>query len=129
MRHEPVVAFKTALTLLGRMWNAVPLATGGTTRPALVRPLIGMFYAGMFLAVVLGVLRQPRGNWTAWRPVFVLIIAFSAVHSLYWADMRMRTPLVPAIALLAAAGMASKRLRANEPHTVGQVSNLSAHPA
>ena len=33
--------------------------------------------------------------------MLVLIVSFTAVHALYWADMRMRTPLVPAIALLA----------------------------
>ena len=45
----------------------------------------------------------------AWRPVLVLIVSFTAVHSIYWADMRMRAPLVPAIALLAAAGLSFNR--------------------
>ena len=38
-----------------------------------------------------------------------LLISFTIVHSLYWADMRMRTPLAPAIALLAARALSRPR--------------------
>jgi hypothetical protein len=102
IRDEPVVAIRSALTLWGRMWNAVPLATDRGARSAVVRLAIGAFYSGLFLAVLIGVARHRHADWTLWRPVVVLIVAFTAVHALYWADMRMRTPLVPAIALLAA---------------------------
>jgi hypothetical protein len=34
----------------------------------------------------------------------LLAISFTAVHLVYWTDMRMRAPLIPAVALAAAAG-------------------------
>jgi hypothetical protein len=38
--------------------------------------------------------------------VVLLIVAFMAVHAVYWTDARMRAPLIPAVALLAARGVA-----------------------
>jgi 4-amino-4-deoxy-L-arabinose transferase-like glycosyltransferase len=121
LRDEPAIAVKTALTLLGRMWNVVPLATDGATRSTAVRLAIGTFYSALFLAVLIAVARRPRADWFAWRPVLVLIVGFTAVHSLYWADMRMRTPLVPAIALVAAAGLSRGPSRpVVEPRACGE---------
>ncbi|MFM8222599.1 MAG: hypothetical protein ACKOJF_27145, partial [Planctomycetaceae bacterium] len=41
------------------------------------------------------------------RLAVALLLSFTLVHSVYWADMRMRAPLVPVLALLAArAGVA-----------------------
>jgi len=54
-------------------------------------------------AMLCGLTRVVRADWPLWWPIIVLVFSFTAVHALYWADMRMRTPLVPAIALLAAA--------------------------
>jgi hypothetical protein len=36
----------------------------------------------------------------------LLAASFTGVHIMYWTDMRMRTPMMPAIAIAAAAGMA-----------------------
>jgi predicted MFS family arabinose efflux permease len=95
--------------LLGRMWNVAPLATDRAPRSTAVRLAIGTFYSGLYLAVLIGAARKKcAADWTAWRPVFILIVGFTAVHALYWADMRMRSPLVPAIALLAAACFCSR---------------------
>jgi hypothetical protein len=33
------------------------------------------------------------------------VLGLTAVHAAYWTDLRMRAPLVPAIALIAAAGV------------------------
>ncbi|HLJ10230.1 MAG TPA: hypothetical protein VKU82_03525, partial [Planctomycetaceae bacterium] len=109
IHDEPVIAVRAGITLLRRLWNVVPLATDRTTRSTTVRLTIGVLYSGIFLAVLIGVARKRRADWPAWRPVLVLIVSFTAVHSLYWADMRMRAPLVPAIALLATAGLSCRR--------------------
>jgi hypothetical protein len=80
-----------------------------------VRLAIGTFYSALFLAVLIGIARHRRSDWYAWRPVLVLIVSFTAVHALYWADMRMRTPLVPALALLAGSCFSSRSDRKTEP--------------
>ncbi len=37
------------------------------------------------------------------------IVTLTLIHSVYWTDLRMRAPLVPALALLAATGVSSAR--------------------
>jgi 4-amino-4-deoxy-L-arabinose transferase-like glycosyltransferase len=118
IRDQPVIAVRAGLTLLGRMWNVVPLPTDRTTRSTAARLAIGALYSALFLAVLIGFARNRRGDWSIWGSVLILIAGFTAVHSLYWADMRMRTPLVPAIALLAAACFAAGNGLKNEPQTL-----------
>jgi hypothetical protein len=36
----------------------------------------------------------------------LLCLSFTAVHTFYWTDLRMRAPLMPFVALVAAAGLA-----------------------
>ena len=102
IRDDPATALRTGLTLLGRLWNIAPLST--PQRPVSSRQQwpIGGFYAAVFLTMLVGLVRIRRAEWSRWWPLPLLLLAFSAVHTLYWADMRMRAPLVPAIALLAA---------------------------
>jgi hypothetical protein len=53
---------------------------------------------------------SPQGKGgRGWQAVVLLVVAFSAVHAVYWTDARMRAPLVPAVAVLAAAGGAGLR--------------------
>ena len=70
-----------------------------------MRLAIGTFNTAVFLAMLIGLVRLSRRDWQFWWPVAALVLSFTAVHALYWADMRMRTPLVPAIALLAGASL------------------------
>ncbi len=46
-----------------------------------------------------------RGRGQVWLCAILLAGSFTAVHTVYWTDMRMRAPLVPAVALAAAAGL------------------------
>jgi 4-amino-4-deoxy-L-arabinose transferase-like glycosyltransferase len=103
IRSEPLVAARSGLTLLGRFWGVMPLATKNTPLSRTARMLIATWYTAVLIALVCGTLRIKRADWRPWLPLLTLIAGFTLVHSLYWADMRMRTPLVPAIALIAAA--------------------------
>jgi hypothetical protein len=102
INQDRTTAVKAGLTLLGRMWNIAP-ASDVAVRPTRLRVAIGAFYIPVLVALLVGMFRTiPSGRQSWWLPA-VMIFSFSAVHFLYWADMRMRAPLVPAIALLAAA--------------------------
>lgn len=103
MRGNPQVACRAGLTLLGRLWNVAPLATRETPLAPPMRLAIGLYYTTVLLAMLVGIVRAVRADARAWWPVVALVASFTVVHAIYWADMRMRTPLVPAIALLAAA--------------------------
>ena len=50
--------------------------------------------------------RDACGHGRGWRAVLLLPVAFTAVHAVYWSNARMRAPVVPAVAVLAAAGAA-----------------------
>lgn len=102
IRQDKTTAIKTGLTLLGRMWSPIPAMANEHGRSRWLNLAIAGFYVPLFLAVVVGVWRVSLGGNTAWGYLVVLILGYSAVHALYWADMRMRAPLVPALALLAA---------------------------
>lgn len=100
--EEPATAVRAGTTLLARFWNIIPLTTESRSLPRAVGWMIGAFYIAEFAALLVGMWRIKRGEWSCWWPLFALLAGFTAVHALYWADMRMRAPLVPAMALLAA---------------------------
>jgi len=108
IRNEPLIAVRSGLTLLGRFWSVIPLATKNAPISPAIRLLIATWYTAVLIALVCGACRILRGDWRSWVSLFTLIAGFTLVHSLYWADMRMRTPLVPAIALIAAACLTNK---------------------
>ncbi len=49
-------------------------------------------------------LRPPPWLWG-----LLLVLCLSAVHAVYWTDMRMRAPVMPVVALAAAAGLCCRR--------------------
>jgi CHASE2 domain-containing sensor protein len=113
--EDPARALNAAATLWGRFWNVVPLETGNETRSPRVRIAIGVLYTALSVLVVIGLIRLLRADWRAWLPIVALIAGFTAVHALYWADMRMRTPLVPALGLLAARALGGWQTRPSKP--------------
>ena len=100
-----------SLARLGRFWGLAPsgavypvwlrLATAAWTGPALAGP-----GAGACRDATSGAGRRSRR-----RP---RVLALTAVHAVYWTDLRMRAPIVPAIALIA-AGAALRRGSGDRP--------------
>jgi hypothetical protein len=85
-----------------RFWSIKPAAgaDAGVPRPIIFG--VAAFYLGLFAAAIggfVGVLRRDR---TRWMPLVLLIPALALVHLVYWTDARMRAPVMPALAALAA---------------------------
>ncbi|HEY1067299.1 MAG TPA: hypothetical protein VGE52_14355, partial [Pirellulales bacterium] len=104
---------------LAKFWAIEPHREGhqeSVKRQAL-RVAIGAWYALQFALAALGLIallfRRREPGATAWFPAFLLIVAFTYAHSVYWSDLRMRGPIEPALALFAAAGLRAivKRIR------------------
>jgi hypothetical protein len=57
----------------------------------------------LVLASKVGRSGQP-GAAPPWLPALWLLASFTLVHTVYWSNLRMRAPLAPVVALLAAAG-------------------------
>ncbi len=107
---EPRDFLRASLARLGRLWAVQPSAAVYGWR---VRWLSAAWSIPLFTLAIVGLSRQK-----AWRHPESIIPAFligiSCVHSVYWSDMRMRAPVVPAFALAAAGmSMGTKKKLAN----------------
>jgi len=102
---DPAGFFSACWLRLRRFWNVVPLTDAGENLPGVLRWAIGAFYTLITAGMLLGLVRLRRSEWRRWWPIVVLIVSFTAVHLLYWSNMRMRAPLIPVIALLAVRGV------------------------
>jgi len=105
IRNEPLMFAYSCLVRVGRLWAVLPhqLDKGeGPSRRAL-RYSVGIWYAlELSLAAIgLWILRKQLLD-QPWIWGLLLLVSFTAVHALYWTDMRMRAPLSSVIALLAA---------------------------
>ena len=114
IRENPSRFVQAALHRVRSLWSIAPHGEG-TSLPAFVRLGVAAFYVVEFLLAVAGfwfILR--RGEWPHWLPGLLLILTIQAVHLAYWTDARMRTPLEPVLALLAARGLLTLSRRTSE---------------
>jgi hypothetical protein len=78
--------------------------------------LVAVWYGALFIAAAVGLWREARRD-LRWAVIaLLLIVSIQAVHLVYWTDTRMRAPLHPVFALLAAVAL-SKEPRTEEPRT------------
>jgi hypothetical protein len=67
------------------------------------------WYSGVYLLAAFGVWRL---RWKLLAPPWIwgllLLFVFTAVHTFYWTNLRMRAPLMPFVALVAAAAVANR---------------------
>jgi len=111
--RQPGMFVWSCLVRFARLWSPLPHHTPG--RSWLTVIAIGSYYSLIYVAVVLGLWRAGRSLLTApWWPVWTLAIALSLVHAVYWSNLRMRAPIIPALAVIAAAGLAPRRDPSNE---------------
>jgi 4-amino-4-deoxy-L-arabinose transferase-like glycosyltransferase len=102
---EPRLFLRACLLRCAEFWNVVPLAPSRSTLGTVVVWGVGVGYALELLLFLAGLTSLAR-RWDArWMLPLLLILNFMLVHLVYWSNMRMRAPLVPLIALVAARGL------------------------
>jgi len=71
-----------------------------------LRLAIGVWYGAVFAAAVVGMIGL-RGELirAPWLWGLLLAVSLTAVHAVYWSNMRMRAPLVPVVSVFAVAGV------------------------
>ena len=94
-----------------RFWNIFPGGTDAGSLPMIARWGVAVFFAIELLAAALGLWRLRRDEWRAWWPLVLLVVSFALVHVVYWSNLRMRAPVEPVLALLAARGFVGRRDR------------------
>jgi hypothetical protein len=95
---QPTTFLRASVERLLRFWSLSPAIA---VYSPVVRWATALWTAPVWLAMALGLLQRSTWRWP--RIVAPLaIVGLSLVHALYWTDLRMRAPIVPAIALVAA---------------------------
>ena len=98
-RNRPVDFGRAILARLGHFWSLAPAASvySGGARWATMAWTIPLWAAVCVSLLQPGLWRWPR------IAAPLIAIGLTLVHALFWTDVRMRAPIVPAIALMAAA--------------------------
>jgi 4-amino-4-deoxy-L-arabinose transferase-like glycosyltransferase len=117
IRNEPGMFAYACLVRVGRLWGVLPHQTSAYESPSRrgLRFAVAVFYLCELALAVVGLWSLRSRLWRT--PVIwglLLALSFTAVHTVYWTDLRMRAPLVCVVALLAASGLS--RLAAGKPY-------------
>ena len=105
MRSNPGTFLRACLRRCLHFWSLVPAVR--TSFPTALIWGVGAYYGFVFAAFSCGVVRcLYRSRWLI---PLLQIAGFAGVHLVYWSDARMRAPVMPMIALLAAFGVEQVR--------------------
>jgi 4-amino-4-deoxy-L-arabinose transferase-like glycosyltransferase len=105
LRERPRAFARASLARLGRFWGVAP---SGFVYPIWLRVVTALWTVPLWLALATGLVRRDLWRWPRVAAPMVLL-ALSVVHAAYWTDLRMRAPIVPAIALAANWGLVRRR--------------------
>jgi hypothetical protein len=128
--QNPAMFVALSAYRVAQLWSPLPNLTKANTsglRRKLRYP-VAAWYTGVFaLALVAGfygVAQSLSSNRLAgwlnspWLYGLALCLVFTAVHSVYWSNLRMRAPLMPFIACASAAGAAIVRRKLRPQRSV-----------
>jgi hypothetical protein len=90
---------RATLARLGRFWSIAP---SGAEYPRVLRVATAIWTVPLWIALALGLTRRSLWRWPQVGAPLV-VVALTAVHAVYWTDLRMRAAAIPAIALIAAS--------------------------
>jgi len=115
IRSRPRMFAYACLVRLGRTWALLPhrIDSAETARGRGARWAVAVFYAAESLLALVGLVALARGKVgrnrlvSGWSWGLLLVVVFTAVHTVFWTNMRMRAPLIPVVAAASAAGLGS----------------------
>jgi hypothetical protein len=108
IQRFPNAFIRACLYRITQLWSPLPnkLTADESTGRRLLRYGTAAWYVGVYLLAAVGVWRLRWRLFTQpWVWGVLLCFAFTAVHTLYWCNLRMRAPLMPFVALVAATGV------------------------
>jgi hypothetical protein len=92
----------SCIVRVARLWSPIPHRTPERSWTVIVA--IGFYYVALYVAVGIGLWRLGREvRESKWWPVWTLALTLTLVHAIYWSNIRMRAPVIPALAIIAAA--------------------------
>jgi hypothetical protein len=108
IRENPRMFLLAALYRVRQLWSPLPykLSADESTGRMLLRYATAAWYCGVYALAAVGAWKL---RWQLIRPPWVwgvlLCLTFTAVHTLYWCNLRMRAPLMPLVAIVAGAAL------------------------
>ncbi|WP_202921699.1 ArnT family glycosyltransferase [Anatilimnocola aggregata] len=108
IRNDPAGFLLAAWYRVRQLWSPLPykLAADESRARMLLRYLTAGWYLTVYALALAGCYRL-RWNLlrSPWLWGVLLCAIFTGVHTLYWCNLRMRAPLMPIVAIVAAAGL------------------------
>ncbi len=98
-RQRPRDFAHATIARLGHFWSVVPAPS---VYPAPARIATLLWTVPLFLALVIGLFQPAVWSWPRIAAPLA-ILGLTIVHAFFWTDLRMRAPIVPAIALIASS--------------------------
>ena len=98
--EQPNMFVRACLLRIMRFWNIVPQGDQTRKLPSAIRWGIGLFYSLILCGLVVTLFRKTRSPSEFVIPLWLLLASFTLVHTFYWSNMRMRSALIPIIAVL-----------------------------
>jgi len=102
IRTEPAMFAWSCVVRVARLWSPMPHHTAERSWVPII--LVTVYYTGLLASVLIGGYRMRRQLLRSpWLPIVALVFTLSAVHAVYWSNMRMRAPATTALAIVAAS--------------------------
>lgn len=110
IRAEPGMFAYSCGTRVAWLWQAFPsrISPAESNARQVARTLVGIWYLALWLLATAGLYSCRREFFASpliWG--LLLCLTFTAVHAVYWSNMRMRAPLMPFLCVVAAQGAIS----------------------
>lgn len=100
IRRRPMMFAWSCVIRTARLWSPLPHAVGDRSRLGI--GLVAVFYGLLYVAVAVTLWRHGRVVFSKpWWSMWLLLVTLTAVHAVYWSNLRMRAPAIPALAILA----------------------------
>ncbi len=110
IREDPSMFAYASLVRFWRFWSPLPNRLSDNESPArtLARWTIAFWYTGVFMIALAGLFRLGRrAAAPPWVWGFLCVLAMTAVHTVFWSNMRMRAPAMPMVYLVLTPGCRS----------------------
>ncbi|MCU0962034.1 MAG: phospholipid carrier-dependent glycosyltransferase [Pirellulaceae bacterium] len=121
IRQQPGMFAWSSLARVGYLWSPLPrqIDPQESWRGRLVRWLTAVWYTGVLAMAALGAWRLGRRwSYAPWVWAGLFLLALTAVHAVYWTNMRMRAPAMPIVYLAAVTACCHPRSSNGNPETV-----------